>query len=114
MPLCGISSDPRLQSTSQMGMISPLHPLHSHQLLYRDIYSLWNENIEVAEMLVKYNCISTQTTCVCVCACVRACEDANSKLVDVVTVADEDHVGSNLLQISKLRFGQKANLLFRL
>ena len=43
-----------------------------------------------------------------------ACEDANSKLVDVVTVADEDRVGNNLLQISKLRFGQKANLLFRL
>ena len=107
MPLCGISSDPRLQSTSQMGMISPLHPLHSHQLLYKDIYSLWNENIEVAEMLVKYNCTSTQTTCVCVCACVRTCEDANSKLVDVATVADEDLVGSNLLQISKLRFGKK-------
>ena len=49
-----------------------------------------------------------------------ACEDANSKLVDVVTitvtvtVADEDRVVNNLLQISKLRFGQKANLLFRL
>ena len=28
-----------------------------------------------------------------------ACEDANSKLVDVVTVADEDRVGNNLLQI---------------
>ena len=26
-----------------------------------------------------------------------ACEDANSKLVDVVTVADEDRVGNNLL-----------------
>ena len=38
-----------------------------------------------------------------------ACEDANTKLVDVVTVADEDRVGNNLLQISKLRFGQKAN-----
>ena len=33
-----------------------------------------------------------------------ACEDANSKLVDVVTVADEDHVDNNLLQISKLNF----------
>ena len=43
-----------------------------------------------------------------------ACEDANSKLVDVVTVADEDRVGNNLLQIWKLRFGQKANLLLRL
>ena len=43
-----------------------------------------------------------------------ACEDANSKLVDIVTVADEDCVGNNLLQIWKLRFGQKAKLLFRL
>ena len=41
-----------------------------------------------------------------------ACEDVNSKLV--VTVADEDRVGNNLLQILKLRFGQKAKLLFRL
>ena len=31
-------------------------------------------------------------------------EDANSKLVYVVTVADEDHVDTNLLQISKLNF----------
>ena len=43
-----------------------------------------------------------------------ACEDANSKLVDVVTVADEDRVGNIFLQISKLRFGQKAKLLFTL
>ena len=37
-----------------------------------------------------------------------ACEDANSKLVEVVTVADvdsEDRVGNSLLQIRKLRFG---------
>ena len=47
----------------------------------------------------------------------RACEDAYSKLVDVVTVADvcdEDRVGNSLLQIWKLRFGHKALLLFRL
>ena len=43
-----------------------------------------------------------------------ACEGANSKLVDVVTVADDDRVGTNLLQIWKLRFGQKAKCLFRL
>ena len=46
-----------------------------------------------------------------------ACEDGNSKLVEVVTVAnvdDEDRVGNNLLQIWKLRFGHKAKLLFRL
>ena len=41
-----------------------------------------------------------------------ACEDANSKLVVVVTVADEDRVGNSLLQM--LRFGHKAKLLFRL
>ena len=46
-----------------------------------------------------------------------ACEDANSKLVDVVTFADvdaEDNVANSLLQIWKLRFGQKAKLFFRL
>ena len=40
-----------------------------------------------------------------------ACEDANSKLVEVVNVADvdaEDHVGYSLLQIWKLRIGHKA------
>ena len=46
-----------------------------------------------------------------------ACEDANSKLVEVVTVAhvdSEDHVGKSLLQIWELTFGHKAKLLFRL
>ena len=45
------------------------------------------------------------------------CEDANSKLVKVVAVAnvdDEDRVGNSLLQIWELRFGHKAKLLFRL
>ena len=42
-----------------------------------------------------------------------ACDDANSKLVDLVTVVDEGRVGNSLLQIWKLRFGQKAKLLFR-
>ena len=44
------------------------------------------------------------------------CEDAYSKLVGVVTVADVDNVdrvGNSLLQIWKLRFGHKARLLFR-
>ena len=43
------------------------------------------------------------------------CEDANSKLVKVVAVAnvdDEDRVGNSLLQIWELRFGHKAKLLF--
>ena len=40
-----------------------------------------------------------------------ACEDAYSKLVEVVTVADvsdQDRVGNSFLQIWKLRFGHKA------
>ena len=46
-----------------------------------------------------------------------ACENANSKLVEVVTagnVDDEDRVGKRVLQIWELRFGHKAKLLFRL
>ena len=42
-----------------------------------------------------------------------ACEDANSKLVEVVTVADvesEDHIGNSLLQIWELTFGPKSKL----
>ena len=41
-----------------------------------------------------------------------ACEDAYSKLVEVVTIADvsdEDCVGNSLFQIWRLRFGQKLN-----
>ena len=47
-------------------------------------------------------------------------EDANSKLVEIVTVAHvdaEDHVGNSLLQIWEiweLTFGPKAKLLFKL
>ena len=46
-----------------------------------------------------------------------ACKDANSKLVEFVTVAHvdaEDHVGNSFLQIWELTFGPKAKLLFRL
>ena len=40
-----------------------------------------------------------------------ACEDANAKLVEVVTFADvddKDLVGNSLLQIWELRIGHKA------
>ena len=46
-----------------------------------------------------------------------SCEDGNSKLVEVVSVADvddEDCVGNSMLQIWKLGNGRKAKLLFRL
>ena len=36
-----------------------------------------------------------------------ACEDANSKLVDVVTVADEDCVGNNLVVDFKAEVSSK-------
>ena len=42
-----------------------------------------------------------------------ACEDAKSKLVEVVTVANvdsEDHVGNSLLQIWELTFDPKTKL----
>ena len=42
-----------------------------------------------------------------------ACEDANSKLVEAVSVADvdaEDNVGNSLLQIWELTFGPKTKL----
>ena len=46
-----------------------------------------------------------------------ACEDSNSKLVEVVNVAnvdDEDRVGNSLLHTWELRLGNRAKLLFRL
>ena len=46
-----------------------------------------------------------------------ACADANSKLVELITVAnvdDEDRVGNSLLHTWELRLGNKAKLLFRL
>ena len=46
-----------------------------------------------------------------------ACEYANSKFVELVTVAHvdaEDHVGNSLLQIWELTFGPKTKIFFRL
>ena len=45
------------------------------------------------------------------------CEDANTKLVEVVTVADVDaekHINESLVQIWKLKFGHTDKFLFRL
>ena len=46
-----------------------------------------------------------------------ACEDGNSKLVEVVTVVevdDEKHVDNSLVQIWKVNFGHKVKFLFGL
>ena len=46
-----------------------------------------------------------------------ACDDGNSKLVEVVTVVDVDdekRVFNSLVQIWKVKFGHKVKFLFRL
>ena len=46
-----------------------------------------------------------------------ACEDGNSKLVEVVTVVevdDEKRVDNSLVQIWKVKFGHKVKFLFRI
>ena len=43
-----------------------------------------------------------------------ACEDTNSKIVDVIIVGDEDRVGNSLLQIWELRIEQKFSFMNRL
>ena len=45
-----------------------------------------------------------------------ACEDDNSKLVEVVTVAnvdDEERIDHSLVRIWKVKFGHKVKFLFR-
>ena len=68
--------------------------------------------------IIGYACHSLTNSClVNLINVTLACEDAYSKLVEVATVADvsdEGRVGNSLLQIWKLRFDHKANLLFRL
>ena len=46
-----------------------------------------------------------------------ACEDDDSKLVEIVTVThvdDEKRVDNSLVQIWKVKFGHKVKFLFRL
>ena len=67
--------------------------------------------------LHKDHCLLTPSCLVNLIDVTLACEDASSKLVEVVTVADVDAekcVDDSLVQIWKLRFGHKAKLLFRL
>ena len=58
--------------------------------------------------IIVYPCHSLTHSClVNLIDVTLACEDANSKLVEVVIFADvedEDHVGHSLLQIWKLKF----------
>ena len=83
-----------------------------HSLFYRT-------RVRSLAMLVRDSLTDWLTDCrlVSLIDVTLACENAYSKLVEVVTVADisdEDRVGNILLQIWKLTFGIKAKLLFRL
>ena len=79
----------------------------------------YRTRVRSLSMLVTHSLPNSLTNCclVNVIDVTLACEDANPKLVEVVNVAnvdDEDRVGTSLLQIWELRFGQKAKLLFKL
>ena len=69
-------------------------------------------------MIIGYHCHSlTKCRLVNLFDVTLAYKDDNSKLVDIVTIAnvdDEDRVGNSLLQIWELRIVHKAKLLFRL
>ena len=68
--------------------------------------------------IIVYPCHSLTNCClVNLIDLTLACEDDNSKLVEVVSVADVDdekRVGNSLVQIRKVRFGNKVKFLFRL
>ena len=73
------------------------------------MYSFYRTRVRSLGMLVSNSL--TDSRLVNLIDLTLACEDAYSKLVEVVTVADvsdEDRVGNSLLQIWKLRFGHKA------
>ena len=70
-------------------------------------------------MLVSNSLTDSLTNCrlVNLIVVTLACEDGNSKLVEVVTVVevdDEKGVNNSLVQIWKVNFGHKVKFLFRL
>ena len=83
----------------------------------RFFYFYYRTRVRLLAMLVTKTHSLTNSCSVNLIDVTPACEDAYSKLVEVVTVvdvSDDDGVGNSLLQIWKLRFGHKALLLFRL
>ena len=65
-----------------------------------------------------WECLSLTDSCLVNLIDVNlACEDDNSKLVEVVNVPhvdDEKRVDNSLVQICKVKFGHKVQFLFRL
>ena len=91
--------------------IDPIHPFSNESLSFLDTHL-----IIIGPESDHWECLSltnslTHSCLVNLIDVTLACEDANSKIVEVVTVADvidEDRVGNSLLQIWKLRFSHKA------
>ena len=78
----------------------------SISLISGDIFRFYRTRVRSLGMLVTNSLTDSLTDSLTYCCLVNlidvalACEDANSKLVEVVTVADvdaEDHVGNSLL-----------------
>ena len=85
--------------------------------IFQEYFQIYFYRTRVRSLVVLVTNSLTNSCLVNLIDVTLACEDANSKLVEVVTVDDvdaEDHVGNSLLQIWKLTFGPKAKLLFRL
>ena len=83
------------------------------------ISAFYRTRVRSLGMLVTHSLTDSLTHCCLVnfIDLTLACEDDNSKLVEVVSVAhvdDEKRVGNSLVQIRKVRFGHKVKFLFRL
>ena len=83
----------------------------------RFFYFYYRTRVRLLAMLVTKTHSLTNSCSVNLIDLTLACEDDNSKLVEVVSVAhvdDEKCVGNSLMQIRKVRFGRKVKFLFRL
>ena len=79
--------------------------IHFHRTRVRSLFTLVTNSL--THSILSVNLIDVTL----------ACEYANSKLVEVVTVDDvdaEERVDNSLVQICKLKFGHKTKFLFRL
>ena len=93
------------------------------ELKVKNIHRNENKTIKKEDLIIgpesdHWLCLSVTDSClVNLIDLILPCEDANSKLVEVVTVVDvddEDRVGNSLMLTWELKLGNKDKLLFRL
>ena len=90
---------------------------HLHFVIYLIIIAPESDHWECLSLTHSLTDSLTDSCLVNLIDVTLACEDANSKLVEVVTIANVDHedrVGNSLLHTWELMLGYKAKLLFRL